>query len=99
MLRWRRSRLAYERLAARLVRLSARLERDEVADDAERVAPALPRRDDPLDLVGEEQRADAVVVMRRRQREHRGDFDGQRALGDAARRTASTPTGRRGASA
>ena len=38
------------------------LERDEVADDPERVPPSLAWRNDVLDLVGEEQRADPVVL-------------------------------------
>ena len=64
-----------------MVRRPARLEGDQVADDPERVAAALPRRDHPLHLVGEEERADPVVLVRRRERQHRGDLDREPRLG------------------
>ena len=57
---------------------------EEVADDRERVAASLARRDEPLDPVREEDRADAVVVADRREREDRRDLRSDLALGPSA---------------
>ncbi len=67
-----------EAACARLVRRPVGLEGDQIADHPERVAPPLGGRNDALDLVGEEERADPVVLPRRGQRQHRGHLDRQR---------------------
>ena len=51
-----------------------RLEHEQVADEAQRVAASLARRHDVLDAIGEQHRADAVVVADGRHREHRGEL-------------------------
>ena len=56
------------------------LERDQVADHPQRVTPSLPRRNHPLHLVREEQRAHPVVVIRRGEGEDRGDLHREPAL-------------------
>ena len=48
-----------------------RLARQQVADDPQRVVAAAPRRHVAFDAVGEEHRADAVVIGDRGEREHR----------------------------
>ena len=54
-----------------------RLEKQNLADDAQHVAAALARRDELFHLVGEQQQADLVVVADGGKGEHGGDFGGQ----------------------
>ena len=56
------------------------LEGEEVADDAQHVAPALARRDHMLDAIGEQHYADAIVVAHGRHRQDRGQLAGGFAL-------------------
>ncbi len=58
-------------------------EGEQVADDAERLPPPLPRGHVVLHLVGREDRAHPVVVPRGRQREHGAHLGGQIPLGAA----------------
>ncbi len=69
MARWRSSPAA------------ARRERHEIADHPQGVGPALRGPHDVLRHVGEEQRADAIVVARRRERQHGGDLHGEARFG------------------
>ena len=62
-----------------------RLEEQHLADDAQHVAAALARRDELLDLVGEQDQAHLVVVADGGEGEHRGDLGRQLALGLRAR--------------
>ena len=63
---------------------SSRLERQDLADDAQDVLLALLGRHELLDLVGEDDEADAIVVPDRRERQHR------RQLGRQTRASACT---------
>ena len=61
------------------------LEVEGVAHDARAWSHALPGRHEPLDAVGEEHRADPVVVRHRREGEQRGELGREVALGQVAR--------------
>ena len=61
-----------------------RSERHKVTNDAQRVSPPLGGPHDILGHVGEEQRADAVIVPRGRECQHGGDLDGKARLGVGA---------------
>ena len=56
---------------------AGRLEGEQLADDAEGVAPALPGWNHPLDPVGKEQGADPIVIARGRECKDSTDFGGQ----------------------
>ena len=67
-----------EAQGAREVGAAARgLAGQQVAHDAQRVVAAVPRRHVALDAVGEQHRADAVVVRDRREGEHRRELRGE----------------------
>ena len=59
----------------------ARLEEQHLADDAQHVPAAFARRDELLDLVGEQDQPDLVVVADGGEGQHRGDLGRQLALG------------------
>ena len=61
------------------------LERQDVANEAQRVAPPLARRHDVLDAIGEHQAAHAIVVANRRHRQHRRQLGRDFALEAASR--------------
>jgi len=76
---------------AREIRPAAtRRERHEIADHAQGVGAALRGPHDVLRHVGEEQRADAIVVARRRERQHGGDLHGEARLGVRTAEMATT---------
>jgi hypothetical protein len=67
------------------------LEGEDVADQAQRMPPALSRRHHVLDRVGEHHTADAIVVPNRRHREHRGKLGRHLALEATARAESLRP--------
>ena len=60
---------------------AGRLEGEQLAEDAEGVAPALPGRNHLLDAIGKEEGADPIVIARGRQRQDGTDLGGQVPLG------------------
>ena len=70
-------RFKYSHARARFVPRPRRLEVEEVADHAEDVSPPLPRGHVHLDVIGEDQGADAVVVLDGAEGEERGDLGGE----------------------
>ena len=62
-----------------------RLEKQNLADDAQHVAAAFARRNELLHLVGEQEQADLVVVADGGEGEHGGDLGGEFAFGLLAR--------------
>ncbi len=62
-----------------------RLKKQNFADDAQDVAAAFARRNEFFNFVGKKNQADFVIVPNRREREHRGNFRREFALGLVAR--------------
>src|SRR5205823_67548 len=58
------------------------LEEKNLADDAQRMQAALPRRDEQLDVIGKQDAADLVVVADRAERKHARDLRGEFALAE-----------------
>ena len=58
------------------------LEEKDLADDAQRMQAALPRRDEQLDVIGKQDAADLVVVANRAERKHARDLRGEFALAE-----------------